>query len=189
MVRPALAPLVLVVAGCSPAGRPAAGAGPSEPAPTKSAAATPPATGTADRVRGTFRGKSFEAKVGLAREDAADPAKKDFRLWIFDRDATCENLGDPKANSAISVTKLPADTRFLSARVAWETGVAVELGSHNAGLHYVDADGNELGGGAQSGRIEVLEAAREAGKRARVRVAAKAKDTDLAGTMELVVCK
>lgn len=186
--------VLLLVAGCAPAARSelpslaepsataAVSAGPAAPA-AQPAADEPDAGG----VRGTFRGQSFQSKVGLARRDAKDTAGM-FSVWVFGAEATCENLGDPMANSAITVRKLPADTRFLSARVPWQTGAKLEVADYNAGLHYVDADGNELGGGAQSGVIEVIEAATDPGAKAKVRVAVKGKDSDLSGTVELTVC-
>ncbi len=188
-----LVALLLFASGCSGGMNEA----PVAPAPATTTDATPaastpvaaPAPEARASVTGTHGGKPFASKSGLARRDAHDVTKRDFNIWIFETEAGCENLGDAAANSAISVQKLPADTRFLSARVAWEPGVTLEVHAYNAGLHSVDADGNELGGGASSGSVEVLKAPQTPGEKGMVKVSVrKGTESDLSGTVELLVC-
>lgn len=53
---------------------------------------------------------------------------------------------------------------------------------------YLDADGNVLGSPAQAGSVEVLEAPLTPGAKGKVRLSAKGKDSELSGTIELLVC-
>lgn len=53
---------------------------------------------------------------------------------------------------------------------------------------YLDADGNVLGSPAQAGSVEVLEAPLTPGAKGKVRLSVKGKDSELSGTIELLVC-